>query len=801
MKAAKSRGHPPHRSRQPPKRSPLASIGRGFLYALPFLLAGLVAYFGYQDRLVREQFEGKRWELPARVYAAPAELFVGSPYDAASFEWLLGELKFRRDAQLSTQGSFIRLGDEIVFKTRDFQFADKAEPAREIRAQFANGAIVLLEEMNSGKPMPLLRLEPPQIGSFYPARREDRILIKLDQAPDDLLKALFASEDHDFYGHHGVSLRGIARALFVNVRAGGIVQGGSTLTQQLVKNFYLSSERTWWRKINEIVMALILDARYSKQEILEAYLNEIYLGQDDSRAVHGFGLASQYYFGRSIEELRLHHIALLVALVRGPSYYDPYKSPDRVLKRRDLILDEMVDQGYIDRPTADEAKSHPLDVVADPHQSITRYPAFMDLVRRQLQKEYRPEDLTSEGLRIFTTLDVGMQRQLESSATASLNALEKPRKTNPLETAAILTRRGTGEIAALLGSRDPYSSGFNRALDAYRQIGSLYKPVVYLTALEDPDKYTVSTLLQDTGIQVKSSGSTWAPKNFDGREHGAVPLFRALAHSYNLATVRLGMDVGIAHTAQTLRRLGVERPVDLVPSLLLGTATLSPLEVTQLYQTLASDGFQTPLRAIQAVISPEGKMLQRFGLDIRQVVDTAPVYVLNTLLKEVMRSGTGRPALTQMPASLQPAGKTGTTNDLRDSWFAGFTGDYLAVVWIGRDNNQPAGLTGADGALKIWASLMRKISREPLELDQPEKVDLIWVDAQRGGRSEPGCANAIPMPFIQGSAPDRVFGCGGGGNAATGGASSPKAAAPARPRPRPETRPPARDKNPLNDLF
>ncbi len=750
------------RSGRPAKKPSLfAAVFRFVLYLTPFVLAAILAYVGYQDRLVREQFEGKRWALPARVYAGAAEIFVGSVYDASGFEWLLGQLKYRKDAQLSTQGSYIRLGDEIVFKTREFRFWDRAEPARELRAQFADGRVILLEDMNTGKPVALLRMEPAQIGSFYPAQREDRVLIKLDQAPDTLLKALFASEDHNFYAHHGVSMRGILRAVWVNARAGGIVQGGSTLTQQLVKNFYLSSERTWWRKLNEIVMAIILDARYSKEEILEAYLNEIYLGQDGSRAVHGFGLASQYYFARAIEELDLHHIALLVSLVRGPSYYDPYKAPERVLKRRNLILDEMVAQGFIPLEVAEEARSHPLDVVADPHQSITRYPAFMDLVRRQLQKEYRPEDLTSEGLRIFTTLDVSVQRHLQEAMLQNLNKLDRHRKPTPLESAAILTRRGTGEIVGLAGARDPESSGFNRALDANRQIGSLYKPVVYLTALEDPDRYTVSTQLQDTAIQVKITGTNWLPKNFDNREHGQVPLFKALVHSYNLATVRLGMELGIAHTAQTLRRLGVERPVELVPSLLLGTAILSPLEVAQLYQTLASDGFVTPLRAIQAVVSPEGKLLQRFGIDVRQSIDASSVYLLNTLLKEVMRRGTGKPALSQMPASLEPAGKTGTTNDLRDSWFAGFTGDYLGVVWIGRDDNQPTGLTGAEGALKIWASAMKAISREPLELEKPDNVELVWVDSDRGGRSEPNCPTAIQLPFIEGTAPDRVTGCGG----------------------------------------
>lgn len=741
----------------------LALLGPFFWLAVtvtPFLMAGLAAYVALEDHIVREQFEGKRWALPARVYAAPIELFVGSPYDAAGFEWLLGQLKYRRDAQLSTQGTYVRLGDEVAFRTREFRFPDRVEPARSIRLQCAEGQVILIEDMDSGQPIDLLSLEPPQIGSFYPARREDRVLIRLNQAPATLIKALFASEDHQFYAHHGVSPRGILRALYVNLRAGGIVQGGSTLTQQLVKNFYLSAERTWWRKINEIVMAMILDARYSKQEILEAYLNEIYLGQDGSRAIHGFGLASQYYFGRSIEELELHHIALLVALVRGPSYYDPYTASDRVLKRRNLILDEMQEQGFIEAERAERAKAQPLDVVRDPHQSVSRYPAFMDLLKRQLEKEYRPSDLTSEGLRIFTTLDVTVQQRLQAVIDAELAALDKHPKPSPLEVAAVFTRRGTAEIAALIGGRQADMVGFNRALDATRQIGSLFKPVVYLRALEDREHYTLSTELSDSPLQIKVPGSLWAPKNYDGKVHGTIPLFSALAHSYNLATVRLGMEVGVNETATLLQRLGVTRTVERVPALLLGATALTPMEVAQMYQTLASDGFLTPLRAIQAVVSPEGRLLQRYTIEVRQTVDAGVVSLITAALQQVFRIGTGRPALKWMPATLQPAGKTGTTNELRDSWFAGFTGDYLGVVWIGRDNNDPSGLTGAEGALRLWAKTMAGISRLPLEIDYPEEVSLRWVDPVHGGRSGPGCPGALQLPFLAGSAPGTGAGCG-----------------------------------------
>jgi penicillin-binding protein 1B len=750
-----------------PEKPPSSFLGRIFsrilFIVLPFALAVAVAYVAYQDQQVREQFEGKRWALPARVYADPAEVFVGAHFSAQAFESLLRELKYRADPRLSSQGSYTRTDDEIVFRTRDFRFWDKAEPGREIRAQFAGDQVAALEEPETGQNLALLRMEPVQIGSFYPALKEDRVLIKLDQAPKPLLDALFATEDRDFYQHHGVSARGILRAIWVNLRAGGIVQGGSTLTQQLVKNFFLTSERTWWRKINEIVMAIILDARYSKDEILEAYLNEIYLGQDGARAIHGFGLASRFYFSRAPEELDLHHVALLVTLVRGPSYYDPYKAPEKARKRRDLILSEMAEQGFIEPDEAAAAQARPLDIVANPHQSISRYPAFLDLVRRQLQQEYRAEDLTSEGLRIFTTLDVDVQREVEQAMISGLSRLEGKNRAAALEGAAILTRRATGEIAALVGGRDPEAAGFNRALDAERQIGSLYKPVVYLTALENSRKYTLASPLQDTAVRLKNAGAGgWAPKNYDNREHGSVPLHKALAHSYNLATVRLGLDIGVVHTAKTLKKLGVERQVELVPSLLLGTAVLTPLEVAQMYQTLASQGFVTPPRAIQAVVSPDGRTLQRYGLKVRQSVDPGAVFLVDTALKEVMREGTGKPAYAILPAQLEAAGKTGTTNDLRDSWFAGFTGDFLGVVWVGRDDNQSAHLSGAQGALKIWAMAMKNVSRESLELEQPDSVEWVWIDRASGGRSDRGCPSAAALPFIKGSAPTGGSSCGGG---------------------------------------
>jgi penicillin-binding protein 1B len=755
------RGKTPRKKRSSTLSAVCASFGRIVLYLSPFVIATGVGYLAYVDHIVRQQFEGKRWALPARVYASPVELFAGDELSGERLQWLLEQLKYRNDPNLSSQGTYFRRGSEFTLKTRDFQFWDKLENSRSIRVRFDGGQISAVVDSETQKALALVRLDPVQIGTFYPALKEDRILIKLKQAPELLLKALFSVEDRDFYQHFGVSPRGILRAILANIRAGGIVQGGSTLTQQLVKNFFLSSERTLLRKLNELVMALILEARYSKDEILEAYLNEIYLGQDGARAIHGFGLASQYYFSRSLEELELHHIALLVSLVRGPSYYDPFKWPDKARKRRDLVLTEMVEQGQIAANLAEQAKAKPLDVIKNPHQAISRYPAFLDLVKRQLQQEYRPEDLTSEGLRLFTTLDIFAQHYLESAVETTLKKLDKQTRTTQLETAVVITRRATGEVAALMGSRDPQNSGFNRALDAERQIGSLYKPVVYLTALENWQRYTLTSPLQDTSVHIRNPGGRpWAPKNYDNREHGIIPLHTALAHSFNLATVNLGMDVGVARTAEMLRRLGVDKSVELVPSLLLGTAALTPFEVAQMYQTLASDGFVVPLRAIQAVVSQEGKTLQRYGLSVKQSIDSAAVFLVDSILQEVMRDGTGKSAYAYLPSNFDSAGKTGTTNELRDSWFAGFTGDYLGVVWVGRDDNQPAKLTGAQGALPVWASTMQKVSKQSLELEPPENIDFVWIDRATGLRSDEHCPSAIRYPFIAGSAPTEFSPCG-----------------------------------------
>ena len=731
---------------------------------IPVLLLGgfgLFSYVGYLDFTVREQFEGKRWSIPARVYANPVELYAGYPFTSKNLEDLLLQLHYRQDEQLNGEGSYFIKGGQVHVRTRAFNFGDTAQNSQKITINFAGGAISGMVDVDNGGELAILRMDPIQIGSFYPTRKEDRILIKLDETPQPLLQGLFSTEDRDFYVHFGLSPKGILRAIWANIKAGGMVQGGSTITQQLVKNFFLTSERSLTRKVNEALMSFILEYRYSKDEILEAYLNEIFLGQDGGSAVHGFGLASEFYFGQSLKNLTLPQTATLVALVRGPSFYDPRKNPERALERRNMVLESMQEEGYLTQQQAAAAKKEPLNVAAVTHRSANRYPDFIDLVKRQLKQEYKEEDLTSEGLRIVTTLDTRVQDTLEASITNKLKQLEKSPKSDDLESAAIVTRRDSGEIVALCGGRNAASTGFNRALDAVRPIGSLIKPVVYLTALEYPDRYNIVSQISDTEMEIEAEpGKTWSPKNFDNHEHGVIALHTALANSYNMATVRIGMDIGLSRVANTLKNMGINSKVDLFPSFLLGASPLTPMEVTQMYQTLAGDGFATPLRSIRAVNDANGKALQSYPFTVRQAVDPAATFITNTILQEVMRSGTGHSAYNYLPSDMGLVGKTGTTNQLRDSWFAGYSGDYLSVVWVGRDDNKPTGLTGGSGALQIWAELMRQISKKPVSLTPPDNVEMKWVDQNSGLLTAENCPGAVLYPFVEGSGPSQYADCG-----------------------------------------
>ncbi|MDH4580443.1 penicillin-binding protein 1B [Pseudomonas sp. BN415] len=755
------------RPRSPKSRSKRRSSGlRPWLgWAFKLGLVGLVVLAGfaiYLDAVVQEKFSGKRWTVPAKVYARPLELFVGLKLSKDDFLKELDALGYRRESLSNGPGAASVSGNNVELNTRGFQFYEGAEPAQRVRVRFSGDYVAGLTQA-SGADLAVARLEPLLIGGLYPAHHEDRVLIKLDQVPAYMVETLVATEDREFFNHHGVSLKSIARAFWINATAGELRQGGSTLTQQLVKNFYLTSERSISRKATEAMMAVLLELHYDKREILEAYLNEVFLGQDGQRAIHGFGLASQYFFSQPLAELKLHQIALLVGMVKGPSHYNPRRFPERALERRNLVIDLLAEQGVVTPEEAAAAKQKPLGVTQRGSLADSSYPAFLDLVKRQLREDYREEDLTEEGLRIFTSFDPILQSKAETALSETLKRLSGRKGVDQVESAMVVSNPETGEIQALIGSRQPRFAGFNRAVDAVRPIGSLIKPAVYLTALERPSQYTLTSWVADEPFSVKGQdGQVWRPQNYDRRAHGTIYLYQGLANSYNLSTAKLGLELGVPNVLKTLERLGVSREWPAYPSMLLGAGALSPMEVATMYQTLANGGFNTPLRGIRSVLTAEGEPLKRYPFQIQQRFDPGAIYLVQNAMQRVMREGTARSVYSQLPSSLTLAGKTGTTNDSRDSWFAGFSQDLLAVVWLGRDDNGKTPLTGATGALQVWTSFMRKADPLPLDMPMPDNVVQAWIDPHSGQGSDPSCPGAVQIPYIRGSEPAPGAACGMG---------------------------------------
>jgi penicillin-binding protein 1B len=731
---------------------PLLVVGGIVVLMLMLTSILLIPYVKHLDTEIRQKFDGKRWSLPAVVYARPLELFPGLSLSPELLEKELQLAGYRREKEVTAPGGYSCTNTLFHIITRDFSYPSGLEKSTRLTLTFAGDKIVNLMDLGTHTELPLARIDPARIGSFHPRQNEDRLVLTRFDIPELLVKTLLAVEDQHFYSHHGIAPLAILRALLINIKAGETVQGGSTLTQQLVKNFFLTSHRTLQRKINEAIMAILLEAHYSKDEILTAYVNEIFLGQDRSRAIHGFGLASQFFFRRNLKDLSADQIALLVGMIKGPSYYDPRKNPEHCLQRRKVVLDIMYSQGLISQEDLNQALASPLDKSGPVMSGFNRFPAFLDLVRRQLMQEYHEEDLTSNGLKILTTLDPQVQWQVEKQLNEGIATLERNHKRQDIEGAVVVSSRENGEILAIAGGRTPLEAGFNRALDAKRQMGSLIKPAVYLAALVNG--YTLTTPVSDTAVDLsQDNGNEWRPLNYDRKEHGQVPLYQALAHSYNLATVNIGLAIGLDKVLQTAGALGLSGTFPPYPSFLLGSASPSPLEVSQMYQTLASDGFYVPQRAIISVLAADNTPVKRFGLSIEQRFEPEVIFLLNSALQRVIQEGTARALSSYIPASYGIAGKTGTSDDLRDSWFAGFTGDKLAVVWLGRDDNKSTGMTGATGAMVIWGRIMQGLHLEPLELIEPPGIE--WTEMSDGDRL-PSISEHISGSSSEGSAPDFV---------------------------------------------
>ncbi|KTF11368.1 penicillin-binding protein 1B [Pseudoalteromonas sp. 10-33] len=705
----------------------------------------MTMYLIYLDSKTTRVFEGNKWQLPAQVYARAMQFYPGQFLSSQEVEFELERLNYSSVNRLSRTGQYVKTADSIKIYRREFEFYDGLEESKVVELRFAGQKVASVKD-KFGRRLNNARLEPVQIARIGNDSKQDREFVPLDKFPAMLKDTLLVVEDRNFYEHHGVSVFSILRALYTNIRAGRTVQGGSTLTQQLAKNIYLTRERSLLRKINEAFIALILDYRYSKDQILEAYLNEVYLGQSYNQGVHGMGLASEFYFSKPVDELEYDQIALLVAMVKGPSYYNPRRYKERTMERRDLVLRLMVENKLISTKEYRASLKRSIDIAPMKESLQKSYPGYLELVNRELNKLLPDQQILDAGVRVFTYFDLQKQTAMENSVEKSLPYLEKRPKTDKLEVAMISVNSDKGGVSALVAGRDVRYSGFNRVLDTKRNIGSLVKPAVYLTALQSPN-YNLATLLDDSPLQVTNEeGNVWQPENFDRQYRGAIPLYQAFSNSINIPAVNLGLDIGVDKVANTLKLLGVDDQIDEYPSLLLGALELSSFDVAQLYTTIANDGEYKKLTSISALTDSVGNVLYKHQVSAEPRVDKASVYMTKYAMKRVTKDGTAKRLNLHFP-SIQLAGKTGTSNDLRDSWFAGFDQNTVTVAWLGRDDNKSTGLTGSVGALEAYIRYLKPLNPQAIADTRPPSIRWAFVNEHTGKQAPPGCGKVIQLPL------------------------------------------------------
>lgn len=730
-------------------------------------LSASVAYFIYVDAQVKQRFEGNKWQVPAQIFARPLTLQVKQEITLDEVQDELRLLGYRKVPVAKLTGEYQIYASQLRIQRRGFHFPQGFEPERDIRITWQGDRIAKIEYLvgksanPTAKSVALTRLEPWLISRLVNGLEEDRMLVSRDDIPPLLQKALVIVEDRDFYKHHGIAPTSIVRALFANIVAGKTVQGGSTLTQQLAKNFFLTRERSYVRKAKEAVMAIVIDARYSKEEIINAYINEVFLGQNGAVAVHGFGLASHFYFDKPLAELDVPEIATLIGLVKGPSYYSPSKHPERALERRNVVLRLLFEANELE--SADYARyvASPLNTANSESLASGKHPAFMDKVRDELDNVISQRSEQLAGVKLYTTLDINAQRRAEAALKEQVDRIAVQRNQAKLQAAMVVSDVQTGEIRAIVGGKEAAFSGFNRALNAYRPIGSLVKPAVYLSALEDPEHYNLATMLDDTPVKMLSTGGKyWEPLNSDKKFRGQVSLIEALSKSYNVPSVKLGMAVGLDQVAYTINRLGIEKDITQLPALTLGAIDLSPLQVNQMYQTIANNGVLNHLHALSAVTSNTDEVLYLRNVESEIRLDESATYLVNYALHKVTLEGTAKAVRAAFP-DINMAGKTGTTNDYRDSWFAGFDRNLVTSVWMGADDNTPIDLSGASGAMQVFIAFQKKQSPKNLSRRFPEGLGIAHFDAKTGELSMPGCGDILSVPAILSALPEDAPSCNG----------------------------------------
>ena len=736
------------------------------LVALAVALVVIVAvtYGAMMSDAVSNRFDGRRWSLPSRVYSGSLVLYPGLALSRKQLTERLDRLAYHRiDRKLKSPGEYRVDAKGVTVFLREVKLPVMTRAAGAVRIAFTGGKrktgqIRRMVDLRSGSPLQILELEPEELMQVFGDHQQSRHLVSQAEVPSALVEAVLAAEDADFYDHAGVDFRALFRALVVNARAGRIRQGGSTLTQQLAKNFFLSPTRSIVRKAKEFVIAFVIESKYDKDTILEVYLNEIYLGQRGSVSVHGVGEAARFYFGKPVEQLSVAECATLAGIIRSPTRYSPYGHPKAALGRRNQVLDSMKDRGYLDEPSHRVATEEPLDTVGyAPY--VRTAPYFIDYVASQLKTMYPDVELNQAGLSVYTSLDVGVQHQAERALISGLAKLEKKYpdlerddSQQKLQGAIVVLQPSTGQVLAMVGGRDYGESQFNRVTQAARQPGSAFKPFVYLAAL---DKYDLTARLDnESKSYVGHDGKLWRPHNYDRKSGGTVTLRHALTHSMNLPTVDLAKNVGLEPIISLARAAGISSDLEPHLSLALGSFEVFPLELAVAYATLAHEGVRPNALSVRSVVDQNGNVIQRQHLKIRTVTSPARAFLLSSILKDVVYQGTGR-SLARRGIRFPVAGKTGTTNDYRDAWFVGYTPELVTLVWVGFDDNLSMGMAASKVAIPIWADLMRNIGWRTSKkwFTSPEEVTVAKVCEQTGQLALDDCPDAIEEIFEAGRVP------------------------------------------------
>jgi penicillin-binding protein 1B len=731
---------------------------------VPLVVAALILVLAVYTQITLT-FEGRVWTLPARVYSARLHLVPGRAVDAKALVARLDRCGYARvDTTPTRPGQYRRRPSAVELYVRGFAGGERPVVARRVVLTFDRDSIAAIGDEH-GRPIASVDVEPELLSLVFGRQQEERMVITLADAPKVLINAVLAAEDARFFRHGGIDPLAVLRAAFTNVKSGRIVQGGSTITQQTVKNLYFTQERTWWRKIREALMSVILDSRYSKDRILEVYLNAVYLGQRGSVSICGVQAASRYFFGRNVSDLSLAEAATLAGLIRNPGGYNPFTHPDRAVERRNVVLDAMLEEGLADKAAVARAKVEPLRV-ASGGAGYAQAPYVVDFVRAQLAELYSKQVLAENGLEIYTTIDSLVQASAEDALERGLAHLEadvplirRQKARRRLQGCVIVTDPRSGDILALVGGRDYQDSQFNRATQARRQPGSCFKPFVYLAAFQaamagDDGGLTPASILDDSPFELVSGGRIWRPANYDGTFVGPLSARAALEESRNVPTARAAQAVGLKEVIATAKACGFTENFEALPSLALGAQEVTPLDLATAYGTLASLGLNIQPHIVDGVEVRDGRKLEKRAPAARAAVVPVAAYLVDDVLRGVLSRGTAASSAA-LGFRGEAAGKTGTTDDTRDAWFVGFTPEILALVWVGYDDNAKTGLTGAVGALPIWVDLMMHAQHRwaGSTFPEPSGILRVEVDPESGELAVSGCPERVIEVFAEGTEP------------------------------------------------